>query len=232
MSGAYTKTAAFLTAVAVILAIAGQLADVPWLVYIFKPLATILIILVAFANWRARHDRYALWITVGLIFSLSGDIWLIWGARYFLFGLAAFLCAHIAYLIAFTRDVKFPARPIVWLLYLAIGAALCTILWPKLFAALKLPVALYTFFLASMAAQAMGRFLTLRTPFARLAAIGAAFFLLSDTLLAINEFYTPLPFSVLSVLGSYYLAQWLIASSTFQEWGKPIQTTSPWFSSQ
>jgi alkylglycerol monooxygenase len=167
-----------------------------------------------------------------LIFSLSGDIWLIWGARYFLFGLAAFLCAHIAYLIAFTRSVKFPARPIVWLLYLAIGAALYMILSPKLFAALKLPVALYTFFLASMAAQAMGRFLTLRTPFARLAAIGAAFFLLSDTLLAINEFYTPLPFSVLSVLGSYYLAQWLIASSTFQEWGKPIQSTSPWFSSQ
>ena len=41
--------------------------------------------------------------------------------------------------------------------------------------------------------------------------IGAAFFMLSDALLAINRFVTPLPWAALGVLGTYFTAQVLIA---------------------
>ncbi|MBZ5702782.1 MAG: lysoplasmalogenase [Acidobacteriia bacterium] len=212
MLGACRKLAAIFFAGAAMAAIAGQLAGVPWLVFVFKPLATILLAGLALAAWLARRERYAFWLTVGLLFSLLGDVALLGPERYFLPGLAAFLFTHIAYLLALTRDAKFPAHVLVWLLYLAAAAALCAILWPRLAAPLHLPVALYSFFVATMAAQALGRFLLLRTPAARLAAIGAFLFLFSDALLSFDRFYAPLAFSPLFILGAYYLGQWLIVA--------------------
>jgi uncharacterized membrane protein YhhN len=217
MSKAGRKIATFFIVVTATLAIAGEVAAIPWLVYFFKPFATIVIIWMASANWRAHQDRYALWVTAGLILSLAGDILLIWPARYFFFGLVAFLLTHIAYLIAFTRGAEFPERPMVWLFYLAIGAAIYAVLWSRLPIFLRFPVAFYTLFLSGMAAQALGRFPALRAPAARFAAIGAAFFLLSDTLLAADRFYAPFPLAALFILATYYLAQWLIASSTRRE---------------
>jgi uncharacterized membrane protein YhhN len=41
-------------------------------------------------------------------------------------------------------------------------------------------------------------------------ALGAGFFMLSDTLLAINRFVSPLPMSQVWVLSTYYVAQVLI----------------------
>jgi hypothetical protein len=98
-------------AAAVALVLSGHLLLYSWLVYIFNPLATIFILSIAFTNWRNRTDSYSLWITTGLLCSLIGDVFLIWPSLFFLPGLFPFLLAHIAYLVAFTRDVKFPARP-------------------------------------------------------------------------------------------------------------------------
>jgi uncharacterized membrane protein YhhN len=206
--------AASAVAAAALLAIAGHFTGIPWLVCVFKPMATLFIAAVAFTNWRAQRDRYSLWVTIGLMCSLAGDVWLLWPARYFLLGIVSFLVAHITYLAAFTRGIKFPARPLVWLLYAAIGFGLWLFLRPGLSVSLRAPVAVYTFFLATMASQAMGRFLILRTSTARLAAIGAIFFMISDMLLALDRFRRPIPASAFLVLGAYYLAQWLIASST------------------
>jgi uncharacterized membrane protein YhhN len=202
--------------VAVVLVLAGQLLASPLLVDIFKPLATVLILGIAFANWR--HSRasysYSLWIAIGLLFSFVGDIFLLWPSLYFIHGLAAFLLTHIAYLIAFTRDARFPARVWIWILYLAIAATLYAFLYPNLPVPLKLPVALYATLLSSMAAQAMGRFLAVKTKAGQSAAIGAVFFMLSDFLLAFNRFHTLILLAPILILILYYLGQWLIASST------------------
>ncbi|MBZ5528687.1 MAG: lysoplasmalogenase [Acidobacteriia bacterium] len=213
MTPAFRKITAILFAAAVVAVIAGQLAGIPWLVFLCKPLATILLTSIALASWLSRRQTYALWLTIGLLFSLAGDVALLWPERYFLAGLAAFLFTHIAYLLALTRDAKFPARVTVWLLYLAAGAALCAILWPRLAPPLHLPVVLYSFAVTTMAAQALGRFLLRRTPAARQAAFGASLFLLSDALLSLDRFYAPIPFSPLLILGTYYAAQWLVVSS-------------------
>ena len=45
------------------------------------------------------------------------------------------------------------------------------------------------------------------------AAAGALFFMLSDTILAVNKFKMPLPFGHHTVLTTYYVAQYLIFSS-------------------
>ena len=201
-------------AIAVLLTLAGHLLHHLWLAYLFTPLATLLILFFAFSSWRSRKDFYSLWITIGLFFSLFGDIALLWPASYFLPGLTAFAVTHFAYLIAFTRYAKFPARPPIWLLYLAMAVASLAFLFPTLPNGLKAPVILYALLLASMAGQAMGRFFLLKTRPAQLAAIGGTFFLLSDLLLAFDRFRTPLPLASIWILLSYYLAQWLIAQST------------------
>jgi uncharacterized membrane protein YhhN len=204
----------FVMAIAVLLTLAGHLLANPWLGYLFQPLATILVLSIAWSSWRARKNPYSFWITIGLLFSLAGDVALLWPSRYFLYGLLAFLLTHIAYLVAFTRDAKFPARPLLWIPYLAIAGALSTVLFPNVPNHLRVPVALYSLLLASMAAQAMGRSLILKTRPARLAAIGAIFFMLSDLLLAFDRFHTSIPLAPALILIPYYLAQWLIAYST------------------
>jgi uncharacterized membrane protein YhhN len=194
--------------------VAGSFYANPRLHDLFTPLATTCILALAASNWLAFENSYALWITIGLFFSLLGDSALLRPAQYFLPGLVAFLFAHIAYLMAFTRDAKFPARLSIWLLYLLIAAALYLFLFPGLPAALKLPVVVYALVLASMAAQAMGRHFVLHSRPARLAAIGALFFMLSDALLSIDRFRAPLPRASLLILVPYFLGQGLIARST------------------
>jgi uncharacterized membrane protein YhhN len=210
----FSSLAGLLAAVAVLLGLAGHLLAHPWLAYLFKPLATVLILFIALSEWRSDKRLYSASIAIGLCFSLLGDVALLWPDLYFLPGLAAFLLTHLSYFVAFTRDAKFPARPSIWVLYLAIAAAMFAFLFPNLPSSLKIPVALYSLLLASMAAQAMGRYLILKTSPARLAATGALLFMLSDVLLAFDHFHSAIPFAPLLVLAPYYLAQWLIARST------------------
>jgi uncharacterized membrane protein YhhN len=199
---------------AAVSSIAGNVSANLWLHDLATPLATILLVALAASNWRTFKKNYALWIAIGLLFSLLGDIALLRPAQYFLPGLVAFLFAHIAYLIAFTRDAKFPARFSIWLLFLCVAAALYLFLFPGLPGVLKLPVAVYAILLSSMAGQAMGRYLVLRCPAAHSAAIGALLFMFSDALLSIDRFRASLPRASLFILVPYFLGQWLIALST------------------
>jgi uncharacterized membrane protein YhhN len=98
---------------------------------------------------------------------------------------------------------------------LAVGAVMYGVLvGGGLPVALRGPVAVYVVVIALMAAQAIGRALSLPPGAARRAAggvaLGAAFFMLSDSLLAINRFVMPLPHAQLWVLTTYYAAQILI----------------------
>lgn len=210
----FTRALKLATGVSIVAAIAVHFLASPLLQWTLAPLATILILAIAFANWGARKDRYSLWISIGLLFSLVGDVLLLRPDHFFLLGLSAFLLTHIAYLFAFTRDAHFPARPGVWILYLLFAVFFNFLLFSRLPAGLRFPVAVYSIFLMSMAAQAMGRSLLLRTSVARLAAIGALLFVLSDSLLAFDRFYAPFRLAPLLILVPYYAAQWLIASST------------------
>ena len=214
MSQSFNRAVKLAAAASIVAAIAVHFIARPLLVWTCAPLATLLILAIAFANWTARKDPYSLWISIGLLFSLAGDVLLLRPDHFFTLGLSAFLLAHIAYLIAFTRDTNFPARFGVWFVYLLFAACCYFLLYSWLPSRLQIPVALYAVLLLSMAAQAMGRSLKLRTTSARFAAIGALLFVLSDGLLAFNRFYKPLPLAPLLVLLPYYAAQWLIASST------------------
>jgi uncharacterized membrane protein YhhN len=188
----------------------------PWLNFVFKPLTTLLIIAYAWPRGATTPVRRR-WVLAGLALSLCGDVALMWPQQGFLPGLVSFLLAHLAYLVAFTRDgVRLAARPLPFVLYAVLAALILWQLWPGVPAGLRLPVLAYVLCLASMAAQAAVQgLLARRTPWQRggaVLALGGALFLASDALLATHKFAGPLPWSGLWILCSYWLAQWCIAS--------------------
>ena len=181
--------------------------------FFFKPAAmAIAIIFVAVraiqSGVAGRFDRY---LMVALLFSLSGDVFLMLPGDYFIPGLASFLVAHLFYIAMFRQGQRwFPNRTAL-VTVLAVGACMFALLWPGLGAPiLKIAVAAYIAVIALMAAEALGRASTLRSTQARWLAVGACIFMLSDTLIAVNKFLTPVPLAPLWVLASYYAAQMLI----------------------
>jgi alkylglycerol monooxygenase len=78
---------------------------------------------------------------------------------------------------------------------------------------LRVAVGAYVIVIALMAAQAIGRAVWLRDKASVAAAIGACFFMLSDSLLATNKFAVQFPMAQFLVLATYYVAQILIAKN-------------------
>jgi len=194
-------------------AIAAGLAGPPgFAAYaLLKPLTTVLVIVHAARRGRP-HQRGRAALLAGLGLSLVGDVALLWPQQGFLPGLVAFLLAHLAYLWAFTREVRFAADWRPFAVYGLVGAAVLALLWPGVPPALRGPVLAYLACLASMAAQAA---VVWRAGVrgGGLLALGGGLFLLSDALLATHKFAGPLPLATLWVLATYWAAQWLIASS-------------------
>lgn len=202
-------------AASAVLAIAGSMdSDLRWLHYLFKPLTTLLIAAMA---WQASHalPAYRRAILAGLLLSTLGDIWLMLPQDRFVLGLGSFLLAHLVYLYALTRHQ--PLQPWRWpyLAYALIAGLVLAALWPKLPDPLRVPVLVYVLALAVMAAQAATLAARQAHAGALLAAVGGLSFVVSDALLAIDRFHTPLPYAPVVVLASYWHAQFLIARSVF-----------------
>lgn len=151
-------------------------------------------------------------LLAALFFSWIGDALLLFdtdGGIYFILGLAAFLIAHLFYCFLFNRIGK-ALRPRNWNLILIVPILLYTgfllyTLFPSL-GDLKIPVTAYALVLTSMFILAANA-LPLNTNTGKLLAISAALFVLSDSLLAINKFYTPIPQASISIMLTYALAQ-------------------------
>jgi uncharacterized membrane protein YhhN len=72
-----------------------------WQVYVFKPLTTTLIIILALMATEPVSPFYQAMIVIGLVFSLGGDIFLMLPSDRFIGGLVSFLIAHLFYIVAF-----------------------------------------------------------------------------------------------------------------------------------
>ncbi|HYG06082.1 MAG TPA: lysoplasmalogenase [Stenotrophomonas sp.] len=184
-----------------------------WLHYVCKPAATLVIIARAA---RGGAGAYRRWVLTGLWLSLVGDICLMLPMDAFVPGLAAFLLAHLAYVMALRRGLRVGGLMVSVPLLAVYAVGNLAGLWPHLPGDLRVPVVAYTVVLAGMAALALGRGLVPpagEQGRARLAGVGAVLFVASDSLLAWDRFAGPLPWAIVGVLGSYYAAQWCIAGS-------------------
>jgi uncharacterized membrane protein YhhN len=181
--------------------------------YFAKP-ATMLALLVwvwAQAGWGGPM----LWFSIGAVFCLAGDIFLMLPWNLFIFGLLSFLLGHIFYIVALNNAAPYlNALGIVMLVVLGIYIGW---LYPKLARGLKakrqdmlrIPVMVYTVVISLMVYSAILTWTRLgwTTTAALLASSGAVLFYASDSMLAWDRFVNPLSHARLRVMVTYHLGQ-------------------------
>ena len=193
-----------------------------WLHLISKPIPVL-----AMALWLGLlpgKGRYQWAVIAGLLLSATGDLLLSWSDETFLLGLIAFLLGHVAYIFAFLRDSR-GLYPIRGLLAYAYGA----LAYGYLYTAgdlgdMTIPVLAYMIVICTMLWRASCRVgvpgIYERSAWLGLA--GAAFFTLSDTLLALGMFAGQRPLGPHAVIITYWMGQLGITLSAYwQLVGRP-----------
>jgi uncharacterized membrane protein YhhN len=188
--------------------------QVHWLT---KPVTLLLLIawFTQMGGWRPG----LLWFGVGLVFALLGDVLLLFSARFFLAGLAAFFLAHIVYVVGFLQ-MPFPLdwRMLpAFLLVVAISVPLLKRIRAGIRArgenGMLVPASLYASVLSLMWLLALSTLFRpgWTEPPSLLVSMGAGLFFLSDTVLAFHRFVRPMPAHELIVMVTYHIGQILIA---------------------
>jgi uncharacterized membrane protein YhhN len=157
--------------------------------------------------------RMAVALLAGLVASTVGDVVI---AYRFIGGIAAFLLAHVAYLVAMGRPRGRAALQLAAALpALAVGGTMGWILvgGGHLPSPLRVPVLVYMAVITSMLARAVARgFVHPATRAARVFFAGAALFVTSDTLIALSRWVVDIPYRHVAIMGTYFVAQWLIST--------------------
>jgi uncharacterized membrane protein YhhN len=194
-------------AIAVLLYFTGVVIDNHLLRLIAKPFP-----LIAFLFMLKPDTRYRKYIFAGLVLSLIGDILLEVSPGWFLYGLVSFLSAHIAYIFAFTgRSRKAGYVPLI--LLSVFGIAVFYVLYPGL-NDMMLPVLFYLTVILIMAWRAVVQ--RNFDKYSMYAAAGALFFVFSDGVIAVDKFYTAVPYARWIIMITYWTAQSLIFYSAYK----------------
>ncbi|PWI30245.1 lysoplasmalogenase [Flavobacteriaceae bacterium LYZ1037] len=181
--------------------------------YIAKPAILISLIIFFWTQSSNLEIKLKTMILLALVFSLLGDILLMFvsqSANYFIGGLVAFLTAHIFYVLVFLKHRNTSKNSIVFIGFLlAYGVLIFYILRDSL-GNMLIPVILYMLVIFAMATAAfLRKGQVVKTSFT-LVFIGAILFMISDSILALNKFYQPLPFTNFSIMFTYSFAQLFI----------------------
>lgn len=155
-------------------------------------------------------------LLTALTFSWIGDIVLLFankGELYFIVGLVAFLISHVFYIVLFNQQavttsisnkISFGAGIGLILLYFF---GIITTLGPKL-GPLTVPVIVYAIVISSMLYFALkGSYQWNAIPYQSVL-VGALFFIASDSILAFNKFYQPIPYASFLIMITYLGAQY------------------------
>lgn len=189
--------------------------------YFFKPATMVGVMALTFVLMQTPHDAWlARWFLVGFFLSLLGDIFLMLpNARWFVFGLGAFLLAHLCYILGLNPTLPpFNAFGMLLPIALGIGFIMSRVL-DSLRAAnhssLTAPVIAYGVAMTLMVFSAWATLFRpewndMRRAFV---IVGATLFLISDGMLAWNRFVQPFNAAKLGIIVTYHLAQIALALS-------------------
>ena len=186
--------------------------DLMWLRLLAKPLPILaLIIWVGSQTKSAYRNR----ILIGLVLCVIADMLLEFRKSTFLYGVIFFLLGHIAYISGFLkRSAKLKLELLIpfsiW------GGVIFFILKDGL-GKMYYPILAYTIVIVVMMWRAAaindsGQKINLAS---YLVIIGAVSFAFGDTLIAFDRYYEKIPSVRYTISTSYYLAQFLIASSVY-----------------
>lgn len=152
-------------------------------------------------------------IVIALIFGFLGDIFLLGDGIFFTLGLVSFLLGHIFYISAFLSPVSLSKTPIyiyIFLLpYLIYGLIIYNKLSPFI-KSINLQGPLYFIVLIFMSFSSFLRIYTVHGYQFWFPFIGSILFVISDTVLAFNEFKSKTICKEIIVMLTYTMAQFLI----------------------
>lgn len=179
-------------------------------VYLFKPLTTVLIMIIAGLANTGESSTYQTLIITALVFCLMGDVFLMLEDK-FLQGLGSFFVAQLLFSAAF-YGADNSTTP--WLIALLAGAGISIygFLYPFL-GKMKFPVLAYFVVILLMTWCAWERLITQNTTTTLLAAIATVIFMASDLTIALDKFRKSFKSAQAIILSTYFLAIWLIAIS-------------------
>jgi uncharacterized membrane protein YhhN len=186
--------------------------------YLTKP--GVMVVLLVWLWQAGGLSGGLIWFTIGVLFSMAGDIFLMLPEERFIAGLISFMLAHVSYLVGFTTQ----APPInAASVALALSVAIVGIQVYRRIAQglekagrnkLKVPVLAYSAIISLMLLSALTTLVRGDDQWsagpALAASSGALLFYLSDTLLAWNKFVSPISYGRLRVRIAYHLGQSLI----------------------
>ena len=150
-------------------------------------------------------------LIAGLVFSCFGDVFLdVDQIQLFVFGLGSFLIAHIFYMISFMPLRKLTKNMIIIMVgYVAYALVMFYFILPGL-NSLFIPVLVYMSVL-----MLMGIMTLLSDASNFWLVLGGASFIVSDSLIGLDKFYSPIPYAGVFIMISYYFAQFALVKGIF-----------------
>ncbi|WP_321375747.1 lysoplasmalogenase [uncultured Draconibacterium sp.] len=205
--------------VIVVADLVGEYLQDPQLDHIVKPFILIWIAGYFLLHAKAIDKKVVKLAVIGFLFSWFGDLLMMFASEFtfFVLGIASFLVTQVVYIFLFLRTIdlsgnmSFLKKKPMWLIpYIAFGLIIYTLLFPQLDAVLRIAIFVYMAAILSMSAMALNRFGNGHPISFSLVFAGSLFFVLSDSLIAVNRFLVAIPYEGLLVMTTYIAAQYLI----------------------
>jgi len=189
--------------------------------FIVKPLLMPLLAIYLLLRTNTANSNLKGWIFLALFFSWAGDIFLLFeerGSNFFLFGLSAFLVAQVFYIVFF-HNIRMReyirGNALLLLLVIVYYSVLINVLSPYL-GNMKLPVRIYGVVLSFMLMLALHTMLGKNKKAALWMTMGAILFVVSDSLLAFNKFFSAFNNAGVVTMLTYGLAQLFITEGAIR----------------
>jgi uncharacterized membrane protein YhhN len=196
----------------------GELLNLPRSIHYFtKPALMITLIVYFLSAVKGTNFKDKTLFIFAMICALLGDSFLMFQAQnplFFMLGLGSFLLMQIGYSIYFNREIEFKKSLLFqkpyWIIPLIVYALTLYKIVSENSGGLKGAILAYTICIATMMLSAINRFEQISQKSFRWVFFGALFFLISDSVLAVNKFTNPVPNAGFWIMSTYTLAQYLI----------------------
>lgn len=202
--------------------------------YFTKPLSILLII--AWFSLVGRWQGQLVWFGLALAFSFVGDVLLLFPDKLFIFGMLAFLIAHVMYILGFTIGQSMPIQKETLYILLAVGVAAAVVLSYVLkglhekpgHRKMLIPVIAYSIAIGLMLISALLNLIRPEwrvegiagLPAAIFTAVGAAFFFVSDAMLASRNFVRRFTHDDFMIMSTYHIGQIVLAAGALMHFLK------------
>jgi uncharacterized membrane protein YhhN len=204
-------------AIIILVELTGRLVDNINLEYLVKPLIMIWVA-VYFVIFK-KKKTFAVPVLLAFFFSWLGDNFLMLSGKnelFFFAGVGGFFCAQITYIYTFSRYSEkggkgyLQKNPLLALVFLAYLAGILSLLFPGLEGIMKPIIIVYALSLIGMSMMALNRKGRVGRRSYLLVFTGSILFLISDSMIALDKFYSEFWLAGFWIMITYIAAQYLI----------------------